>query len=289
MTQLAVVPTQPTEVARRKVKPVSLTGLTPAAVEDGLPTFEWVDPASLLVDEAYQRTLSERGVQLIRKIITGWDWRRFKPPIVARTDGGLEVIDGQHTATAAASHPGIGKIPVMVVDAADRERRARAFIGQNRDRLSMTAMQLHFAAVASGDDDALTVEQVCARAGVTVLKNMPANGRFKARETVAVAAINTLINKRTAAKARLVLQALANAGCAPISAAQIKAVDCLLHDPEFSGDIDGEGVTSAIIALGDEATREAGVFAATHKVPIWRALAITLFRKGRRRGRRRAD
>jgi hypothetical protein len=42
--------------------------------------------------------------------VANWDWRRFKPPVVARTATGLEVIDGQHTAIAAASHPDVLQI-----------------------------------------------------------------------------------------------------------------------------------------------------------------------------------
>lgn len=80
------------------------------------------------------------------------------------------MIDGQHTAIAAASHPDIALIPVMVVEAVDQAERAGAFIGHNRDRLNITPMQMHYAAVAAGDEDALTVEQVCARAGVKILR-----------------------------------------------------------------------------------------------------------------------
>ena len=68
----------------RPVKPLSLAGLTPSMAESRRPTFEWVLPTELKVDESYQRTLSARSVQLIRKIVTQWDWRRFKPPVVAR-------------------------------------------------------------------------------------------------------------------------------------------------------------------------------------------------------------
>lgn len=65
------------------------------------PISEWVDPATLLVNATYQRDLSERSIQLIRKIIGGWDWTRFKPPVCSLGDRGIEVIDGQHTAIAA--------------------------------------------------------------------------------------------------------------------------------------------------------------------------------------------
>jgi hypothetical protein len=83
-------------------------------------------------------------VKLIRKIVQTWDWSRMKPPICARDESGrLFVVDGQHTSIAAARHPGIKKIPVMIVNVDTVEGRASAFIGHNRDRVAMTSMQLH--------------------------------------------------------------------------------------------------------------------------------------------------
>lgn len=273
----------------RGVRALQMGGVEPAMADVAMPTFETADPRELLVDDTYQRNLSERSVTLIRKIVGGWDWRRFKPPVCARTERGLEVIDGQHTAIAAASHPLVDRIPVMVVSAVERADRASAFIGHNRDRLQITQMQMHYAAAAAGDDDAVTINQVCERAGVRVLKAPPGNGVFKPGDTIAIRAIGALINRRGAMRAREILQIIAEAKAAPVAAGQIKAVECLLNDPEFKGEIDPSGIVSALLALGTEASREAAVFSATHGVTQWRALAIVLFKKGRRRGRRTAD
>ena len=266
---------------------MAVAGVTPGGAETAIPVFEWVDPCALLVDETYQRNLSERSVSLIRKIVGAWDWRRFKPPVVARCDDGFEVIDGQHTAIAAASHPAVQLIPVMVVEAADQAARASAFVGHNRDRIALTSTQMHAAAVAAGDEDALTIAQVCDRAGVILLKNPPGNGAFKPRETLAVASIRAVVNRRGAMKARQVMEVLAKAECAPISAAGIKAVDMLMFDSEYAGNIGSDDLTTVIRLLGAEADQEAKVFAAAHGVPLWRALGIVLFRRARR-GRRRA-
>lgn len=273
------------EIGRRNVRPISLAGLTPSMADVPPPEFEWVSPSDLLVDESYQRNLSERSIKLIRQIIGSWDWRRFKPPICARTVRGLEVIDGQHTAVAAASHPDVTSIPVVVVRAAAREDRAQAFMGHNRDRLGITKMQLHFAAVAAGDEEAQTIDQVCARAGARILRTQPGNGVWKPGETVAVAAIGALISKRHAAKARQVIEVLVKAGCSPILASQIKAVDMLLHEKEYAGEVLPEDLVTAIIKTEATADQEAAVFAAAHKVPIWRALGVVWFRKARKRGR----
>lgn len=152
----------------RPITAINCAGLTPSTPSSSGPIFEWVNPADLLVNEAYQRDLAERSIKLIRRIVQGWDWTKFKPPVCSLGDDGMEVIDGQHTAIAAATHPGIDKIPVMIVETETVHDRAAAFIGQNMDRLGVTKMQLHKAAVAAGDEDALTIEQVCSRAGVTL-------------------------------------------------------------------------------------------------------------------------
>jgi hypothetical protein len=274
---------------RRSVRPINLAGVEIAAADVAAPTFEWVQPSDLLVDEGYQRNLSERSVKLIRKICGAWDWRRFKPPVCARTDRGLEVIDGQHTAIAACSHPLVDQIPVMVVEAASRSDRAQSFIGHNRDRLNITPMQMHYAAAAAGDEDSQTINQVCERAGVKVLKATAGNGLWKIGETVAIKAIGALINRRGVVRARQVLEILVQGRCAPVAAGQIRAVEILLFDEEYREDIDAERIVNALLALGDDADREAAVFAAAHRVPLFKALAIVLFRKGNRRARRTTD
>jgi len=238
----------------------------------------------LLVDESYQRDLSARSIRLIRKIVSQWDWRRFKPPVVAPVETGLEVIDGQHTAIAAASHPSIDQIPVMIVRADERSHRAAAFIGHNRDRIAITPMQMHVAAVTAGSEDALTVEQVCRRAGISLLKAPPGDGEYAFGETLAVSSITKLIDRRGAMRAREILQVLAEAECAPVSAAGIRAAEMLLFDPDFTGKMTPAEISHILRELGPAAVSEAKLFAATHRIPLWRALGTVIFRRRKKNG-----
>lgn len=272
-------------MAKRPIKAIAAPDITAIAPETAAPTMRMVSPSQLMVDEVYQRNLSERSVTLIRKMIERWDWRRFKPPICAETDGGFEVIDGQHTAIGAASNPFVTEIPILVVDAAAQADRAGAFVSHNRDRIGITPMQLFFAALAAGDDDAVTAQQVCERAGVRILKVQPAS--FKPGDTLAVQAIKALCNRRGAMGARRVLEVLAQAHCAPVAAGQIKAVEALLFEDEYKGLCEGPDITSALMAMGAEADKEAALFAAAHNVRQWQALTVILFRRAKR-GRRRA-
>lgn len=265
----------------RRIEAVSIDGVEPGALKTSGPIYEWVDPTELLVDEAYQRGLSSRSLKLIRRIVASWDWRKFKPPVVALTARGLEVIDGQHTAIAAASHPGIEKIPVGIVDAAELRDRAAAFIGQNRDRLGITAMQLHVAAVQAGDEEAMTIEQVTRRAGVTLLKASRTDG-WNPGESMAVNAIKALIERRGAMKARMVLEVLVKSGVAPIKAQAIKAADHLMHEPEYA-----MGSEDLIAALSrsdmEDDERDAAVFSASKGVPLWKGLVAQWGKRSRKR------
>jgi hypothetical protein len=154
-------------MTHRLIAPIEINGFEPGGTPRALPIFEMVKRETLLVDEGYQRDSSERSLKLVRKIVAGWDWARNKPPVAVLTDAGLELIDGQHTAIAAATHPDIAEIPVMIIEAPERADRAGAFISHNRDRVAVTATQLHVAAIAAGDAEAQAVQRVCLDAGVT--------------------------------------------------------------------------------------------------------------------------
>lgn len=270
--------------ALRKVQPMAMPDVTPAAEPGGLPELGAADPASLLVDETYQRNLSERSVSLIRRIVAEWSWAAFKPPIVVRVDGGLHVIDGQHTAIAAATHPGIAEIPVLIVDAPDASARAAAFVRHNRDRVNITKPQVHYAMLAAGDEDALTIAQACERAGARVLRSPPSHGLYEPGDCMAVTTLYTLLNRRYAAGLRRVLQICAEAELAPISALLLKAVEAVLFDAALSGSFTDEDVTAVLLKDAEGVERAARVFAAKHSVLINQAAGIVLAQRLRKGG-----
>ncbi len=264
----------------RGVEPISLTGLDIGDPENGEPICERVDPRTLFVDPAYQRDIRERGLRQIHQIVEKWDWNKFKPPICAYAEHSgetvLKVLDGQHTATAAASHPGITMIPVMICEARETSAQAAAFVGQNTQRLNVTPLQLHQAALVAQDEDAVTIDQVCTKAGVRVLQYSVKN--FEPGDTVAINAIAKLVDVRGAMKARIILEVLAKARMAPILAPQIKAVELLLTDDEYRHAITPEALTEAITGSWLVDHDEGKRIALSHKWPFWKALAIHWFR-----------
>lgn len=267
-------------MTHRQIAPIAINGFEPGGTPRAEPIFEWVDPATLLVDEGYQRDLSERSLRLIRKIIAGWDWSRFKPPVAVMTDAGLELLDGQCTSIAACSHPDIALIPVMIVEAKQREERAAAFIGHNRDRIAVTPTQIHIAALVGGDEDALAVDRVCRAAGVTILR-VPSKSGYSVGETLSVTAITALIRGRGEAGAELVLKTLVCADVAPLTQLHIKAADLLLHTDEYR-EIDAAKLADVIKATALTIDADAKVFVATHpSTPLWKAMAICWFKNRR--------
>lgn len=272
--------------AKRPIAGLPFEGLTPGRPPTGKPEITWISPGELLVDEAYQRDLSPASLRLIRRIIEGWDWRRFKPPVVAWSDGGLEVIDGQHSAIAAATHPGIELIPVVVVEAAAQVDRAHAFIGHNRDRVAITPAQMHVAATAAGDPDAVTANRICAAVGLELLRLPPSGAVYRPRTTIAVAAVRAVVGIEEEIDATYILKTLADAEFAPVTAAHIRAVQHLITAEDFAG-LDREALAAVIQSMPIKATeKDAKEYAAMHSVPVHRGLAAVWFKAAKKRPRK---
>jgi len=171
----------------RHVAPIQTAkDVKPAPVSPDLPKFQLVAPTSLLIEEAYQRELSPKSLRLIRKIVEGWDWAKFKPPVCAESPDGLFVIDGQHTAIAAATHPEISLIPVIVTETAALAERAAAFVSQNRDRLHVSAFTLLYADAAAGNETARKALALAEKTGAIIPRSEPGAGRAKAGTIVSI-------------------------------------------------------------------------------------------------------
>lgn len=270
----------------RPIAPLDRTDLAQADLSGAAePILEMIAPTDLLVDDSYQRDLSVKSIALITAIVAGWDWLKFKPPVVAMSERGLEVVDGQHSAIAAATL-GIAKIPCMVVDGSRLEDRAGAFVSHATNRLQATRTQVWHAAVAAGDKHAILIRDVCATAGVDLVPFPPQGSAYRPGQTIALGAIQKLIARRGPEPSTEILTALARAGLAPITAEWIKAGEALLCDDDYAAEFDAAALTAGIRSIGLALTSEAKQLAAAKGLPMWRALAAILFKQ--RRARRTA-
>lgn len=258
-----------------KLRPDSLRGVTPATDIGPPPTFEWVDPRDIFVEAAYQREIGQNGVALIRKIYGGFSWAKFKPPVCVRDreSGVLVCIDGQHTATAAATHPDIGKIPVMVVTAADAADRAEAFVGHNRDRLALTQAAIFRGELAAGVSTAADLAEACRAAGVTV-PDGSINLKVAAPigTTIAIGTMRKVLRRQGRDTLLRTLRILVAAKRGPIKAGEISAVAILLAStPEI---VDAE-LTAVIASRTSEQWAAAAVgLDGFNKIVIGQAIAV---------------
>lgn len=210
MTQVSLL----TEDSLSKVMHLDFKGLEPASNLGPKPELTWLPKDWLFVNQVYQRTLaSNRSRRLVRQIVETFSWARFQPiTVTMQADGQFAVIDGQHRAAAALLHPAVVEVPAWVVDTPELRAQAKVFVGVNSDRNAMTTMQLFRAQLAARDPDAVQVQEVCRRAGVTIAFHLVSvNKVLPPRHTMAVSTIRKLIGKHGERHVVTALKSMADA------------------------------------------------------------------------------
>jgi hypothetical protein len=206
---------------------------TPREVSMTPPEVRLIYPTELRVEPSYQRDLSGKAVALIRKIAAEWDWAKFKPPVCAETADGLFVIDGQHTAIAAASHPKSFKIPVMIVSADLVEKRADSFVSHNRDRINMTPFQILHAEAVAGGSEAKTLLEVAAQMGASIPRQAPRKSDAKPGEIVCVSEMRTILRVHGPGDLARIIRIAVLASCAPVTTTIARSLRSIVAAPPF--------------------------------------------------------
>ncbi|HEY0920611.1 hypothetical protein [Devosia sp.] len=270
----------------RPIQPLPIADLTPQPAEamGARPVIEWVRPEELYVEAKYQREIGARSMRLIRSMVEGWSWSKFKLPACSLLeDGRRVVIDGQHTAIGAACHPLIDQIPVLVTRTGSIGERAEAFVGHNRNRIAITALQIHRAGVAAGDELANAVEDACRLAGVTVLQVTRPRGEWRPGETIAIQAITSAVSHKGRSGGARILKILVRARQMPITALLVKATFQILYQPEWAWKDDSALADIIASKTADQWEQHAAERRAVGQ-PTQRALAVEWYRllQGRR-------
>ena len=153
---------------------------TPGCGVEG--TFMKINKRELGIDGRYQReAISRRKIVAIAK---DWDWLWFGViSVVMRDDGSLWIFDGGHRVRAAMMRADIDELPCVVHMASDLKAEARAFIGVNTAKTSVSAISLHKAAVVSDDDIAKFAENLLDRHNYSV-SDSRGKGKFHAIATL---------------------------------------------------------------------------------------------------------
>lgn len=152
------------------------------------PILDWISTEKFVVDDAYQRSVGRRGLNNVEYIAEHFDWSKFAPVVVAPVEGGLyAIVDGQHRTTAAILR-GIEQVPCQIVQA-DRAQQAAAYAAVNGNITKTTPQQLFHARFAAGDSKACELAEVCAAAGVEILRQNTVLAKMKVGQTQAVGAL----------------------------------------------------------------------------------------------------
>lgn len=197
------------------------------------PEVQWATPTDLFIEGAYQRDLSSRSIKLIRKIVAEWDWAKYKPPICAKRHGVLCVVDGQHTAIAAATLQ-IQRIPVLVVRAEEISERAEAFVSHNRDRLAMSVFQIFYASVTAGDQIAIAILRAAEATGAIIPRSPPTRNNGKPGQIIAIRDITQYAKNDGLAMVERIFRIAVAAQCAPLDRATTRSLHLLLSEPYFA-------------------------------------------------------
>lgn len=194
------------------------------------PEIAFLEPRQLVVNDDYQRDLSRSGIRQIKGMAANWDWSSFKAPNVARTEDPdvFEVVDGQHTAIAAASNGNIPFLPCLIMDAETVAQKAKGFIGINTNRLALTPVAIYTARVAAQEEDAIAVECAMSEAKVSLLALPPANGAYLPGDTQAIGSMIAIAKARGQARLTALLKVGVAARAAPLSSCLLKALDIAL-------------------------------------------------------------
>lgn len=172
------------------MKGVTTAGFVrPRSITSGRrPVLKYLPVADLVTDPTYKRPIVGKGRKIVARIAETFSWSCFNAVVVAPTENGkYAIIDGHYRATAAAL-AGISKVPCQIVEA-DRGQQDLAAKTINRTAVASSRMALQAAAYLASEAPAVQLAQVCAQAGVEILRYPVPTDRQMAGQTMAVAAI----------------------------------------------------------------------------------------------------
>lgn len=149
-----------------------LTGAQRAAIASEIerermrPSFHWIKPSELFVDETYQRPLSPDRVW---QIVSTFTWSLFDPLWIAdrKRKGTLYTVDGRHR-LASANILGpklIPAVPCQVRVTESIEEEARIFVELQERRRKITSAQRFAAKLVYKDPIAIELQKIMSTYG----------------------------------------------------------------------------------------------------------------------------
>lgn len=208
--------------------------------------------SQLVVNEDYQRGISKASLSRIRKMAKEWNWNSYKAVSVAKTDNPnlFEVVDGQHTAIAAATNGNVHILPCLLMSADTLSEKAQGYVGINTHKVALTPANIYKAKVAAEDPVAVVVDAALNAVGCRVLDMPPTKGVYAPGDTMAVGTLMSIAQTRGGDRLQTLLEMCRGSGCCPISAKMLKALNlalplepkaCAVAKPALVKIINGQG------------------------------------------------
>jgi hypothetical protein len=176
--------------------------------DQSMPVLGWLAIDDLVVDEDYQRPLTQLAWRQINKIAEAFDWAFFLPVLVAPAalEGKYSIIDGQHR-THAAKLAGFLRVPAQIVDL-DEVGQARAFAAVNGIVTAVTPGHIYRAGLRAGETWALATQAAVVNAGVRLIPYRPSSLKAVPGDVSCVAFISGHVRSGRGAVVTLMLDAI---------------------------------------------------------------------------------
>jgi hypothetical protein len=214
------------------------------------PRIAWLALDQLVIDEGYQRALSNNSRRLVRRLVERWDWNCYKPlSVAAAGDGRYEIIDGQHTAIAAATHGAVETLPCLVLDAATVASRAAAFVGINTDRIPLTPFAVYRARLAAEEPEAVAVDAGLRMAGADLVESLRYDVEYPPGTVACIATLLQIVRRGGKARLARLLKIAIAAEVGPVPSAVLKGMEQIVATPGMATD---EELTTALASIGGE-------------------------------------
>lgn len=234
----------------RRLNPMVFKQVLDCAKPPPPPRLLMVAPHQLVVNEEYQRDLSNQSRARIRHIAENWDWGKYKAISIVRCDEGVcedagcelyEVIDGQHAGIAAATNGNIELLPAVLWETGSEislSEKADKFIGINKMRIALTPAAIFKAELAHGNEEAIAVQCALSFARVELLDSPSPTGEYGVGQVLSLATLRSIYRKHGEKFLTRVLKICRASECAPISSTLLKALENTLDTDDEPEHID---------------------------------------------------
>lgn len=133
-------------------------------IKDSVGQLRMIGKNDLFIDYTYQRNANEKKLSAIAR---EWSWIACGAITVAKRDGRLFVIDGQHRVMAARKRSDINDLPCVVFSTSGPREEADGFLTAQTQRKSVTAVEKFRALTVIENEAALFVQDLLNQSGRT--------------------------------------------------------------------------------------------------------------------------